>query len=340
MIPATEPRADRETARMLVVHPVTRRFTDAVISDLPAMLRPGDLLILNDAATLPASLFARSPSGAAIEIRLLEHIGESDWRAVLMGPGNWRTPTERREPPEPVKSGLVLSVAPDFFAEIMSVSDVSPRLVTLRFSRRGVAMWTAIYAHGHAIQYSYLRSDLALWSVQTVYASRPWAVEMPSAGQPLSWRILLEAKKRGIQLAWLTHAAGISSIGDADHDARLPFPERYEIPQSTIDAIQTTRSSGGRVIAVGTTVVRALEGCSIQNKDRLVAGPGKTDLVIGPNLHRSIVDGILTGVHDPAESHFQLLQAFADESLLNEAWQHATDNGYRGHEFGDVCLIL
>src|SRR4029453_19350966 len=108
----------------------------------------------------------------------------------------------------------------------------------------------------------------------------------------------------------------------------LPFPERYDIPQSTIDAIQETRSSSGRVLSVGTTVGRALEGCWIRNNGRLVSGVGKTDLVIGQSLHRSVVDGILTGVHDPAESHFRLLQAFAEESLLRTAWQHATYNSY------------
>jgi S-adenosylmethionine:tRNA ribosyltransferase-isomerase len=201
-------------------------------------------------------------------------------------------------------------------------------------------MWTGIYAYGHPIQYAYLKSDLALWSVQTVYASRPWAVEMPSAGHPLTWRVLLELKRRGVGVAWLTHAAGVSAIGDESLDARLPFTERFEIPQSAIDAIQKARLTGGRVIAVGTTVVRALEGSSAQNGGHLIAGAGETDLIIGPRFRRSVVDGILTGLHDPEQSHFQLLRAFADESILRRSWQYATENNYVCHEFGDLCLII
>jgi S-adenosylmethionine:tRNA ribosyltransferase-isomerase len=340
MIPATEPRIERDRARMLVVDVQNTNYSDATITDLPDVLQPRDLIVLNDASTLPASLFATSPSGALIEIRLLQQTAGSEWKAVLFGPGNWRTPTELRDPPERLARGSILSIAPDFSAEIIGVARDSERLVTLRFSRFGVDMWTCIYAYGRPIQYSYLKADLALWSVQTVYASRPWAMEMPSAGQPLTWRVLLELKRRGIKIAWLTHAAGVSAIGDEYLDGQLPFPERCEIPQSTIDAIHAAHADAKRVIAVGTTVVRALEGCAAQNGGQLVAGVGETDLVIRPPFRPKIVDGILTGVHDPAQSHFQLLHAFANEDLLQRAWRHAAENGYQSHEFGDACLYI
>jgi S-adenosylmethionine:tRNA ribosyltransferase-isomerase len=340
MIPATEPRAQRDTARMLVVQPATGNLTDALISDLPDLLQPGDAVVVNDAGTLPASLFATSPSGTSVEIRLLRHVSGSDWKAVLLGTGDWRTPTERRDPPVRLVNGSIVNIGVDFDAEIIEVSAESHRLVTVRFSRSGVGMWTGIYAYGRPIQYSYLKSDLALWSVQTAYASRPWSMEMPSAGQPLTWRILLELKRRGVRVAWLTHAACVSSIGDEYLDSKLPFPERYEIPQSAIEAIDTARREGKRVIAVGTTVVRALEGCAAQNGGQLIAGSGETDLVIQPPFRPSVVNGILTGVHDPAESHFRLLHAFADETLLQRVWHHAVAEGYRGHEFGDICLVL
>src|SRR5262249_28863510 len=152
-------------------------------------------------------------SNAPIEIRLVEHLGGTDWKAVMFGDGDWRIPTELRELPEGLAAGCVVEIARDFTAEIVEVSRESRRLVTIRFSKRGLDMWTAIYAHGRPIQYSYLKSDLALWSVQTVYASRPWAVEMPSAGQPLTWAALLELKRRGVGVASVTHAAGISSAG-------------------------------------------------------------------------------------------------------------------------------
>jgi len=343
MISSTGPRTEREAARLLVLHGKEATFQDAVITDLPDLLQPADVLIVNDAATLPASLFAKSPSDAPLEIRLLHHLGGSDWKAVVLGSGDWRTPTELREAPERLPPGSMLRISKDFTAEVIGFGGFgngSGRLITLRFSRHGLDMWTGIYAYGRPIQYAYLKSDLALWSVQTAYASRPWAVEMPSAGHPLTWRILLELKSRGIGLAWLTHAAGVSATGDESLDARLPFTERFEIPQSAMDAIQKARLTGGRVIAVGTTVVRALEGCSAKNGGRLIAGAGETDLIIGPGFRRTVVDGILTGLHGPEQSHFQLLRAFADEGILRRSWQYATENNYVCHEFGDLCLII
>ena len=334
MIPAIEPRRVRDEARMLCLDAAVGSFQDAACTDLPSLLDPGDLLIVNDAATIPASL-----SAGRTEIRLLRHLGAADWNAVLLGPGDWRTPTELRDPPERVNVGGVLDVAPEFSATVTSINDLSGRLVALRFSKEGSAMWSAIYAHGRPIQYSYLRNDLALWDVQTAYASRPWAAEMPSAGQPLSWRILLALKRRGVRIASLTHAAGISAAGEEDVDASLPFVEQFEIPQTTIDAIEAAHRGRHRVIAVGTTVVRALEGSAAVNGGAAKAGRGETGLIIDRIFKPRVIDGILTGVHDPAQSHFRLLRAFADEKLLRSAWRHATEAGYRCHEFGDLCLI-
>jgi S-adenosylmethionine:tRNA ribosyltransferase-isomerase len=274
-----------------------------------------------------------------MEIRLLHHLGRSGWRAILMGGDDWKIPTELRDLPEIVAAGTTLEISGTFSAEIVKVESESQCLVTLRFSKEGIGMWTGIYAHGRPVQYSYLKNGLALWSVQTGYASRPWAAEMPSAGYPLAWSILLELKRRGVGMAWLTHAAGLSATGDEDLDALLPLPERFEIPQSTVDAIAGTRRSGGRIIAVGTTVVRALEGC-FADKGDVVAGPGQTDLVLGRDSRLQVVDGILTGVHDPAQSHFRLLRAFTGEAALRKAWRHALVTGYLCHEFGDLCLIV
>lgn len=340
MIPASEPRSVRESARLLVVDSPLGEFHDAQMTDLPALLHPGDLVVLNDAATLPASIQASASSGASVEIRLLRHLSDSDWQGALLGNGDWHIPTELRDPPAKVSLGDWLEIGPDFAAEVIAVSDVSAPLVTLRFNRKESAMWTGIYAYGRPVQYSYLKDDLRLWSVQTVYASRPWAMEMPSAGQPLTWSILLDLKRRGIRLAWLTHAAGLSATGDEEIDARLPLGESFEIPQKTVDAVGEAQSEGRRIIAVGTTVVRALEGCARAHENRIVAGRGETDLIIDRSFRRRIVSAILTGVHDPAQSHFRLLRAFADETTLRRAWRHATAAGYRCHEFGDSCLVV
>jgi S-adenosylmethionine:tRNA ribosyltransferase-isomerase len=216
----------------------------------------------------------------------------------------------------------------------------SPRLVELRFDTEGAALWSALYRLGRPIQYAHLEAGLALSDVQTAYASRPWAAELPSAGRPLNWELLLSLKRQGIALAAVTHAAGLSSTGDPALDHALPLPERYEIPPETVEAVGKARARSGRVVAVGTSVVRALEGCALRHGPRLAAGRGLTDLVVGPGFVPQVVDGLLTGFHEPGSSHLGLLRAFVAPPLLDQAYAHAEAAGYRGHEFGDSNLIL
>jgi S-adenosylmethionine:tRNA ribosyltransferase-isomerase len=190
------------------------------------------------------------------------------------------------------------------------------------------------------VQYAYLRAPLALSHVQTAYAARPWAAEAPSAGLPLTWALLQRLAAGGVSVRALTHAAGLSSTGDAALDARLPLPERYHIPQEAVDAVAEARAVGGRVIAAGTTVVRALEGAAAAAGGTLVAGEGVTDLRLGPSSRLRVVDGLLTGIHEPESSHFALLTAIAPRALLLEALAAAESEGYLGHEFGDSSLVL
>lgn len=356
MNPARAPRERRSDARLLAVDAKTGQHADLQVTDLPSLLRPGDLLVVNDAATVPASLQGQitEPSdnrGAQVELRLAgfaaatpgESADETFW-AVLFGTGDWRTPTEHRPPPPTAAVGMHITLNGALAAQVLEVSPISPRLVRVGFTLRGAALWAALYAHGKPVQYSYLREEVALWSVQTAYAARPWAVELPSAGRPLSWEILLRLRQSGVELAWLTHAAGLSSTGEPALDAALPLPERYEIPDTTASLIARTRRRGGRVIAVGTTVVRALEGAAqaaaAAGQGQLLAASGITDLVLSPQSRLRIVDGILTGIHSPEESHFQLLAAFSPLALLRQSWEHAATTGYLCHEFGDLSLIL
>jgi S-adenosylmethionine:tRNA ribosyltransferase-isomerase len=184
------------------------------------------------------------------------------------------------------------------------------------------------------VQYAHRHELLPLWSVQTAYAARPWAAEMPSAGRPLNWRVLLGLRKAGITIEALTHAAGLSSTGDDALDRALPWPERYQIPRRTSDAIAATRARGGRVIAIGTTVVRALEASGAE------AGSGIATLRLDASYRPAIVDGLVSGLHVPGESHFELLSAFAPAPRLRRAMALAAAAGLSGHEFGDSCLIL
>jgi len=339
MIPARWPREDALEERLLAIDPRAAALRDLHLRDLPVLLRPADLLVLNDAATLPGSLLGRSEQGEPLEARLLAELPSGAFRAVLFGPGDWRTPTEHRPPPPLLARGARVAFG-ELEAAVEGVSPLSPRLVELRFDRRGDALWTRLYRAGRPVQYSYARGPLEMWHVQVAYASRPWAAEMPSAGRPLRWELLLALRGRGVRLASVTHAAGLSSTGDPKLDAALPMPERFEVPAATVAAVECARSEGGRVIAVGTSVTRALEGAAEQNRGRLRAGAGETGLVLGPGYRPRVVDGLLTGVHEASASHYALLRAFAPADLLARATEHADQAGYLTHEFGDSWLIL
>jgi S-adenosylmethionine:tRNA ribosyltransferase-isomerase len=213
-----------------------------------------------------------------------------------------------------------------------------PRLVSLRFDGPADAVWAGLARHGRPIQYAHLPEPLALWDVWTSFAGPPFAFEAPSAGFALDWGTLLALRQRGILFATLTHAAGISSTGDEELDRRLPFDEPYRIPLATAQAVLRARASGGWVVAVGTTVVRALESAAMPD-GRVRAGDGVATLRLGPTTPLRVVDAILTGVHESGTSHHELLRAFVGDTLLNRAEIELTGSGYRTHEFGDSVLI-
>ena len=334
LAPARGPRSWREV-RLLHIDPAAERLEDATLATLPERLEPGDLLIVNDAATLPASLALTSH---AAELRLVGHEGDARFRAVVFGNGDWRTPTERRGPPPRLRANERFC-AGELCGRTTAVDAQEPRLISLRFELTGAELFAALYRVGRVVQYAYLERALELWDVQSRFASRPWAFEPPSAGLPLSFESLEALRQRGVELGWLTHAAGLSSTGSASLDRRLPFPERYELPPATVAAVERTRALGGRVVAVGTSVVRALES-NYADFGRLRAGAGEARLVLGPESQLSVVSGLFTGMHAPNTSHFSLLGAFAPARLLERANDHVIDAGYLQHEFGDSCLIL
>ena len=346
LAPAAWPAEDRGGERLLHVDPARGSFEDRRVADLATLLRRGDLLVLNDAATLPGSLLGFSPRGP-LELRLAgppSDGGAELWPAVLFGPGSWRERTEERRPPPRLEAGERIQIEEGsgsergLSAEVAAVSAISPRLVELRFDRAGAALWRALYRLGRPVQYSYLRGPLPLWHVQTAFAGRPLAAEMPSAGRPLRVGLLRALRQAGVAIATVTHAAGLSSTGDPALDAALPLPELSLVPEATVAAIEAARSNRARVVAVGTTVVRALEGAVVDGRVR--AGARRTDLRIGSGNAPRVVSGLLSGLHEPGESHFELLTAFAPRALLEAAVAHASAAGYLGHEFGDSSLIL
>jgi S-adenosylmethionine:tRNA ribosyltransferase-isomerase len=339
MSPATRPPEPRDAIRLLALDPRDGTRSDEVFTSLPNMLRPGDLLVVNDAATLPASLRGQAPDRSLVELRLLGPPDGERWRAVVLGEGSWRQRTEDRPPPPDLAIGDRVDLG-NLVAEIRGHDALSTRLVDVVFEHDHASLLEALYRVGRSVQYAHLEDELDLWSVQTLFATRPWAAEMPSAGRPLTWRILSALRERGVALATLTHAAGLSATGDAAIDAALPLPERYEIPARTVEAIGEAKRRGARVVAVGTTVTRALEGAAASTEGVLRPGPGVTDLVLDASFEPRIVDGLLTGMHEPTESHHRLLQAFVDRPILERTLAHAVESGYRTHEFGDCTLVL
>jgi S-adenosylmethionine:tRNA ribosyltransferase-isomerase len=310
------------------------------------VLRPGDLIVANDAATLPASLHGTHvPSGEAIEVRLAGKSGAkqtvttdvADFAAVVFGAGDFHTRTEDRPPPPALSPGEALALGP--LSAVITALLGHARLISLHFDGAPDEIWSGIARHGRPVQYAHVPVPLALWDVWTRIASPPVAFEPPSASFALDWQMIAAFGARDIGFVTITHAAGLSSTGDPDLDKRLPFDEPYEIPRSTARAIALTKSAGGRVIAVGTTVVRALEHAATVD-GRVHAGPGLATQRIGPETRLRVVDALLTGVHERGTSHYELLRAFTDDQMLSAAGEALAIHGYRPHEFGDSMFVI
>ncbi|WFU12073.1 S-adenosylmethionine:tRNA ribosyltransferase-isomerase (plasmid) [Rhizobium sp. CB3090] len=331
-------RSDPYSAKLLVVEAGgTMRHLPR--SRLATQFNPGDLVVANDAATLPASLRGMHvPSSKAVEIRLAGWLSLPDpsrFVAIAFGPGDHRTRTEDRLPPPALSIGDGLRLGP-LEAMVERLLD-HPRLLELRFLGNHAAIFAGLAQHGRPIQYAHVPELLVLWDVWTKIAARPFAFEAPSAGFALDWRMLQAWRRRGIDFAALTHAAGISSTGDPALDARLPFDEPYHIPECTVAQVAQAKLRGGRIIAIGTSVVRALEAAASPDGS-VRAGNGVATGRIAQSTPLRVVDAILTGVHQPGESHFELLRAFADDALLTKTSAALTAGGYRTHEFGDSVL--
>jgi len=348
---AAGPGTRLEPARLPVQRPAHARLLvvdrDGGLAHRPRgrwidYVHAADVVVANDAATLPASLRTTlERTGDAIEVRLAAHAprsasGELRFDAVLFGAGDWRTRTEDRARPPVVHAGDVLRAKP--MRVVVDQVVAHPRLVRLRFAGRDATVWQWLATHGRPVQYAHLAVELAPWDVWTPIAARPVAFEPPSAGFVVDWRSVRALRERGRAFVTLTHAAGLSSTGDAALDALLPLDEPYTIPDATARAIAHARAAGGRVIAIGTTVVRALEHAA--RRDGVVrAGAGIATQRIGPRTPLRVVDALITGTHEPGASHHELLRAFVSDATLRAAGAALVAQGYRTHEFGDSMLV-
>jgi len=341
MIPAREPIHRPVDAKLLFVRR-SGALEHRLRRDFVRLLRPGDLVIANDAATLPASLTGiHVSSGRAVEVRLaarssLDRARVDRFTAVVLGAGDFRTRTEDRPAPPALNPGDTLMLG-QLRATVERQLD-HPRLVALYFHGSPQEIWSGFARHGRPIQYAHVPQPLAIYDTWSAIAANPAAFEAPSAGFVLSWAAVASLAARGIGFATVTHAAGLSSTGDPRLDLRFPLDEPYNIPTVTVQAISRARTRGERIVAVGTTVVRALEDAAWANGN-LAAGPGLARLKLGPETRLRVVDAILSGTHENGTSHHELLRAFVPGHVLLRMDEQLEACGYRTHEFGDSVLI-
>jgi S-adenosylmethionine:tRNA ribosyltransferase-isomerase len=324
----------RDRVRLLVLDRATHERWHTRFDQISRFLRSGDLLVFNASRTLPAALDGRDlSSGTDLEVRLAQQRPDGSWLALLV--------CRQGEPFAcGLRPGLRLHFGESLSAVVEERDTHIPRLWVLRFSREGVELMDRLHRLGRPIRYEHVSSPWPLQDYQTVYASQPGSAEMPSAGRAFTWQLLFGLRRRGVATTSLVLHTGLSSYLDDELDARHPMAEEeYFIGDNTADQIASARRQGGRVIAVGTTVVRALESVA-SNDGKVTAGHGYTRLRITAEHPLQVVDGLLTGLHEPEASHLDLLTAFAPVPVIQEAYAEAVTRGYLWHEFGDLNLIL
>ncbi len=310
----------RDRVRLLVTFGQGHRVVHARFSDFTDFLWPGDLVVANDSATLPAAVTTVRADGSLVALHLSTQLEADLW---VVEPRKVR-----------VSPGETLALSGGGSVRLLCAYRGSSRLWVARVQVDG-DVCEYLHRWGRPIAYPYLRRGWPLDYYQTVYAAEPGSAEMPSAGRAFTQRTLASLKRRGIGFATLTLHTGVASL--EDHEP--PYPERFEVPRSTAEAIRATRASGGRVVAVGTTVVRALESAA-DDSGTVRAHHGWTELVITPERGVRVVDGLLTGFHEPRSSHLAMLEAIAGREHVERSYRAALDSRYLWHEFGDLHLLL
>jgi S-adenosylmethionine:tRNA ribosyltransferase-isomerase len=310
---------------LLVAHRSDGSLTPTCFDRIGDHLRPGDLLVVNNSATMPAALPARLGT-VPVELRLSTLLDGARWLVELRTAGL----DPLAPPPLPARvdlpgGGSAELVAPYAGSRRLSIAELRLPAPLDRYLSR----------HGRAIRYPHSDGERPIEDYQTVFASEPGSAEMPSAARPFTPELVAELVSHAVLLAPITLHAGVSSLELGE----TPYPERYRVPPTTAWLVNGVRARGGRVIAVGTTVVRALE--TVADADGAVsAGEGHTELVVTPERGLRAVDGLLSGWHEPESSHLWLLEAAAGRALLDRSYRVARGHGYVWHEFGDSHLIL
>ncbi|WP_079479173.1 S-adenosylmethionine:tRNA ribosyltransferase-isomerase [Halobacillus salinus] len=320
--PAEIARGRRDQVRLMTIDKDQQLFHNN-FNEIDQFLNPGDLLVLNNSRTIPPVLEA-SQGKHTFEIRLSRKRSSTSWEALVVGDFlAIDRPIQLEEKVEAIITG----------------HGSEPPLVTLEFSISGSNLLDFIYRNGEPVRYEYIHRPFSLDTYQTVYGSVPGSVEMPSAGRAFTWGLLEKLKRKGVRLAFIQLHAGLSYYEKDRWPNPNNHPEAFCVPEATAELIQDTRRTGNRVIAVGTTVVRALES-AVTSHGEVEPIEGTTRLYVDEGYTIAAVDGLLTGFHEPEASHLHMLTAFLPKKKLMSAYHQALEKGYLWHEFGDMNLIL
>ncbi|HEY3878502.1 MAG TPA: S-adenosylmethionine:tRNA ribosyltransferase-isomerase [Trebonia sp.] len=328
---AHEPPTIRDDVRLLVASPAGVRH--AWFDEIGQFLAPGDLVVVNISGTLAAAVDGNR-AGTPVEVHFSAELDDGSWVVEVRPAG--------------VSAGPVTDLSPG--EEIILDAELAHTGASLILDQPRPAgqrrLWRArahidggvtafLSRHGRPIRYSYVPRPWPLADYQTVFAREPGSAEMPSAGRPFTEHVVTDLVTRGVGVAPIVLHTGVSS----QEPGEPPQPERFSVPAATARLVNSTREAGGRVIAVGTTVTRALESAADAGGS-VHARRGWTDLVLGPSRPARAVHGLVTGWHAPGASHLALLEAVGGRELVERAYAEAVRQEYRWHEFGDSCLLL
>jgi S-adenosylmethionine:tRNA ribosyltransferase-isomerase len=305
----------RDGVRLLVGRRASGEVSHHAFTELPDLLRPGDVVVVNTSATLPAAV--PMAGGSSMVVHFSTELTQGLWLVEVRG-GRGQPRTSY-----PLPGNAKVTLRKPYSEGRLWVAEVDADLPAY------------LYRYGRPIRYDYVDGSWPLDFYQTVFATEPGSAEMPSAARPFTDRLVTRLVAAGILVVPVTLHTGVAS--PEAHER--PYPERFSVPETTARVVTQARAGGGRVIAVGTTAVRALE--SAGGEDGVVrAAHGWTDLVITPERGVRVVDGLLTGLHEPRASHLLMLAAIAGDELLDRCYREAVTAGYRWHEFGDSNLLL
>ena len=327
--PPESRRLSRDGVRMMVAHRSTGELVHTRFRQLPDFLNPGDLVVVNTSGVLAAAVNGVTEHGERLVVHLSTKLTTDRWVVEFRRPVDFTS--ERwgaNAPPTRVALGegaLLDLIGPHRHSDRLFVARLTLPMPDLDW----------INQNGRPIRYSYVDQPWPLAMYQNVYANEPGSAEMPSAGRPFTPQLITRLVAKGVTVAPIVLHTGVASL-EADE---TPYPEYARVPTTTAALVNLTREMGGRVIAVGTTVVRALESAG-DSYGNVEAYDGWTDLIITPERGVRFVDGLITGWHEPEASHLLMLEAIAGRALLEQSYDASLAEGYLWHEFGDTHLIV